>query len=342
MPHTRSLCSGPLALLGCLALLALSACRHRPADVHIRQATPPGAGAPQPPPPGYYEAGGPIPAARTDVRLWRHAQAELRRIEVPARVPPALEHVPRAHDPIEILWMQPRPLSLDPRPLILVSPILSNKLTLMNAFASGFVRQGYSVAILPRKELAFDPYRSFVEAEAESRLVVLRARQALDWLGAQPQVDAGRVGVFGISAGGIVAASLLGADPRVKAGVLVFAGAPMADVFVASTEDSVREKIREAEQTQGWSRSQIRQMLFENLRTDPLVLAPRVKRESVLMFIATKDDSVPTATQKRLWEALGRPESYELSAGHYSGVALFLPFLLQQSQHFLAKRLGTP
>ena len=318
-----------------LLALVLGACRHVPAARGARPT--PGPGIPGP---AYYEAGGAVPEAVRNELIRNQPHAEFRRIEIPARVPATLRAIPRAADPIEILWMRPRPVTDEPRPLVLVSPILNNKLTLMNEMASGFVKQGYSVAILPRKELEFDSYRSLVEAEAESRLVVMRARQAVDWLVRQPQVDAERIGVFGVSAGGIVGASVMGADPRIKAGVLVFAGAPMADVFVASTEDRVQEAIRQAERERGWSRAQIRQVLYENLKTDPLVLAPRVDRDRVLMFIATKDDSVPTAQQRQLREALGRPETYELSAGHYTGFAMFMPFIAHKSQRFLAKHLG--
>lgn len=333
--------SGEARSLSALLLLlaGMVACRHIPAQPRPRAGERARIAA-SVPAPAYYEAGGRVPAAITSELLWRKPHAEFWRLEVPARVPAALAHVPRSEDPVEIFWMRPRPTSNDPRPLVLISPILSNKMTLMGAFASGFVRQGYSVAILPRKELEFDSYRSIVEAEAESRLVVMRARQALDWLVEQPQVDPGRIGLFGVSAGGIVGASMLATDERIQAAVLVFAGGPMADVIVATSEDRMQAHMAQVEREQGWSRAQIRQMLLANLRTDPIVLAPRVRPEQVLMFLATKDDSVPTATQHALWEALGRPEKYELSAGHYTGFALFLPFIGHTSRAFLGKALG--
>ena len=333
---TRAECRLPA--LGLALLLGwASACRHSPA-AHTPRCLP----GPTTPTPAYYDAGGTVPRALSDTLVRTGPQATYRRIELPPRVPATLAATPRSGDPIELLWIEPRPSSSVPRPLILISPILSNKLTLMNEFATGFVRQGYSAAILPRKELAFDPQRSLVEAEAESRLVIMRARQALDWLLQQPQVDPQRIGFFGVSAGGIVGASLLGADPRIRAGVLVFAGAPMADVFVGTSEDRIRSSIERTERERGWSKAQIRQMLLQNLRTDPIVLAPRVRRESVLLFLATKDDSVPSATQVRLWNALGRPEAHHLSVGHYTGVGLFLPFIAHESQRFLAGRLGAP
>ena len=164
----------------------------------------------------------------------------------------------------------------------------------------------------PSPELIDAIVREYASQQIQC-VVAIGGGSALDIIGLSGALvhrgllDGERVGAFGVSAGGIVAASMLGADPRLKAGVLVFAGAPMADVFVGTSEERVRESIDQAQRELGWTRPQIRQVLFENLRTDPIVLAPRVDSSKVLMFIATKDDSVPTATQRGLWEALGRP-----------------------------------
>ena len=63
---------------------------------------------------------------------------------------------------------------------------------------------------------------------------------------------------------------------------------------------------------------------------------------SRLLFVATDDDSVPTRYQRHLWDALGRPEMIEIRGGHYTGIAVYLPHLLRQSQAFLGERLGAP
>jgi hypothetical protein len=49
---------------------------------------------------------------------------------------------------------------------------------------------------------------------------VADAVAALDWLAQQPGIDAGRIGVVGLSLGGCVAALLAGQDARIKAAVL--------------------------------------------------------------------------------------------------------------------------
>jgi hypothetical protein len=72
------------------------------------------------------------------------------------------------------------------------------------------------------------------------------------------------------------------------------------------------------------------------------VLAPRIPRDAVLMFVAERDDSVPTRYQWALWEALGRPEAHVLPTGHYTSILFFLPFLVERTKRFLGARLGAP
>ena len=329
----------PAVLGALLAVLAAApcACTHHEAATTPR--APAGAAVPGP---AYYETPGSIPRPTKVEMRWRHADSELWRIELPVRVHPDVADVPRVEDPIEILYMFPRPSGAQPRPLVLMLPILGNGTLLMAEFASAFVRQGYVAAIVPRKELDFDPRRSVAQAEQEFRVLIMRARQALDWLGAQPRVDAGRTAVFGISAGGILGLDLMAADPRLDAGVFVFAGGPMADVIMDTSEGRFADRRAPIRAAYGWTDAQLREALRARIRTDPVLLAPRVPRDKVLLFLATDDTSVPTRNQWALWEALGRPEAHELRGGHYVGVGLYLPYLMTKARDFLGRRLGTP
>ncbi len=72
--------------------------------------------------------------------------------------------------------------------------------------------------------LRFDFYGSG-ESDGDFEEMTIRteladAAAALDWLTGQPGIDAGRIGVLGLSMGGAVAALLAGQDPRVRALVL--------------------------------------------------------------------------------------------------------------------------
>jgi hypothetical protein len=81
----------------------------------------------------------------------------------------------------------------------------------------------------------------------------------------------------------------------------------------------------------------LREDLRKTIRTDPVGLAGNVLRETVLMFLARLDHSVPAKTGESLRKALGQPETVFLPFGHYASV-LALPFVRQKTLSFLHQR----
>lgn len=326
-----------LLTLASLALAALPACvAQGAASTAPRPLVPDIA-----PPPAYYHAAGEIPEASSVVVEHIDSHVEVLRIHIPAHVPPALGSHTHALDEIEIVHFRPRPRGGTPRPLVLMSPILGNDMTLMPEFARGFTRLGYHAAVVMRKDFDFDPETILVDAETEFRMLVMRARQALDWLAARDEVDGARIATFGVSAGAIISACLAGVDPRPCAHVLVLAGGPLADVLVDTTESRFRDYVEQLRELEGWSDDRIRAELRRVLQTDPVRLAPRVRREDVLLFLARHDDSVPTRHGITLWRALGRPEIRILPFDHYKSF-LLLPYIQAAANRFLRRRLGAP
>ncbi len=324
-----------MRILATLLLLgSLCGCQHTLAATYPR--TPAG---PDVPTPAYYDAGGAVPDPISRELIWRRPHAIFERIELPARLVPAVEEVPEADAPIEILWMRPFPDTSEPRPLILMSPLLGNSRFLMCDFATAFVRQGFHAVVVMRKDLKFDPERSLRLAEEEVRVSIMRGKQALDWMVRQPGVDASRLGMFGMSAGAILGVDMLAADPRLGPGVFIWAGAPMADVLVETVEDKMAKDVERLVRDHGWTRKRLADHLRERIKTDPIKLAPRIRRENVLLFTTTDDDSVPTKYQEQLWRALGEPERHEVIGGHYTATAAFLPFLMVKSQAFFRSKL---
>jgi dienelactone hydrolase len=323
-------------LLGLSLAVALGACQaHRVSSV---PRPPPRADLP---PYAYYEAGGEIPEP-TSIELERVTPGyEIRRILLPPRVPPELADYGHAKDPIEIVHYRPRPLGGTPRPLVLISPILGNDMTLMPEFASGITGLGYHAAVVVRKDFAFEPETALDDAEKEFRVLVMRNRQAFDYFAALEEVDGSRLGTLGVSAGAIISACLAGADPRPKAHVLVFAGGPLADVLTTTSEDRFHKYAEGVREAKGLTDAEITQALRDAMRTDPVKLAPRVRREDVLLFVAKNDTSVPTQTGHNLWCALGRPELRLLPWGHYASFAL-QAYMQTEANRFLRARLGPP
>jgi len=73
-----------------------------------------------------------------------------------------------------------------------------------------------NAVIVKRLRFRYDPAKPIDQVEDTLRASVIRHRQALDWLLAQPTVDTTRVGTFGISYGAIINASLAAVDPRIR------------------------------------------------------------------------------------------------------------------------------
>ncbi len=318
----------------CLALLGLAACAVRGAATTARPA--PGPDAPSP---RRYEVPGPPPALLREAVWHVEKYQEIHRLEIQERMPPALRGLSHASDPTEILLWLPRPLGAAPRPLVLMSPVLANSTLLMNEFASSFTRRGWVAAVVMRKEFDFDPNTALDQAEGELRAYVVQSRQALDYLVTRPEVDPRRIATFGVSAGATISATLAGVDPRPVAHVFVLAGGPLADVLAESKEDRFvryRAAVREALRL---SDADLRERLRRRIVTDPVLLAPRVPRDEVLMFVAMRDTSIPTGYQLRLWEALGRPRRVTLPFGHKTSFVL-LPGIAEASGRFLAGRFA--
>jgi len=103
----------------------------------------------------------------------------------------------------------------DKRPTVLFCHGLrANRKVIAPDFARAFVKEGYVAFV-------FD-YRGFGESEGQRNRLISKERDediinATTFLGLQPEVDANRIALFGISYGGANVISTGAADPRTKA-----------------------------------------------------------------------------------------------------------------------------
>jgi dienelactone hydrolase len=242
-------------------------------------------------------------------------------------------------EPIQMLWYRPRTES--PRPLILIAPILRNNAMFVEDFARLFAANGYHAVIVWRPQLPYDPDAPLTQVEEFLRAAIIRNRQALDWLLAQPGVDTTRVATFGISYGAIINAALAGVEPRAQYHVFVLAGAPLADIMMKSLEGHVRSFWTRARAHKGLTDQQLHDALRATIRSDPAMLAPYVRPDDVMMIIARFDRFVPTSASLHLREAFGNPDTVVVPLGHYTTV-LDMPFLRFKVMWFFRKKLGVP
>jgi hypothetical protein len=158
---------------------------------------------------------------------------------------------------------------------------------------------------------------------------VLDIRRAAAWLSGRSEVDADRLGITGISLGGIVSALAASAEPRFARACLVLSGGDMARMVIESEElDDVRAQWKDRAITP----EQVGQMLSP---IDPLTYAERLRGRDVLMINALHDEVIPRACTLSLWRAAGEPEIVWWNAGHYSA-SIFLPAGLARMTRFFS------
>ncbi|MBN1443234.1 MAG: hypothetical protein JXA90_11025 [Planctomycetes bacterium] len=208
-------------------------------------------------------------------------------------------------------------------PLVAISPILGGTFDDYLAcryFSRQACARGISTFFLHQETVILDPRRDAVDLEARIRENVRQNLLAVDLLGALGEVDADRLGTFGISLGAIKNVALVASDPRWRASVLCLAGADLPAILTGSRERLVLEYLQARERASGITAAGVAREFQRGFRCDPARLAPAVEPARVLLLLGACDDKVPYAQGLLLRDKLGEPETYILPLGHYTSV----------------------
>jgi len=153
----------------------------------------------------------------------------------------------------------------------------------------------------------------------------------------QPEIDANRIGSFGISYGAVLHVVLAAVEPRVRYHIFAMPGAPIADVIVTCPDPGIKKWVKELRSV-GWTKDELHQALKKVIKTDPLYLAPYVPKKRVMVMMALFDRIVGAHRTFRLWNALNRPRLRLIPLGHYGGVLVY-PYLEIVSLFYFSARL---
>ena len=146
------------------------------------------------------------------------------------------------------------------------------------------------------------------------REAVIDARRGADWLQSQPDIDPQRMGIAGISLGGVLAPLTAGADSRLKVVLTVVGGADVADLIWNSLT------------TRGIHKGLVqRGESYQSLVTG---MAPfeagrwlrHFNPENALLFNGRYDIIVRPWQAEDMAHALGGARIVWLNTGHYGGV----------------------
>ena len=234
-----------------------------------------------------------------------------------------------------------RPTGPGRRPAVVVLHILGADFALSRYLAARLADRG--VAALFVKLPYYGERRPngsnqrFLSDDIERSMNAMRqgvgdVRRATAWLASRPEVDPSRLGVAGISLGGIVAALASAVDPTLDRAALILAGGGLDRILWEMPEAA---RFRDRWVASGRTFADLHALTE---RWDPLTYADRLVGKQILMIAGTVDEVIPPGAARALWDAAGRPPILWYDCGHYSSAGYLLPAIRATADFFAEGR----
>jgi cephalosporin-C deacetylase-like acetyl esterase len=226
------------------------------------------------------------------------------------------------------------------RPAVIVLHILGADFPLSRYMAARLADRGVAALFvkLPyygerRPAQGAPSTKRFLSSDIERTVTAMRqgvcdVRRAAGWLASRKDIDPDRLGVTGISLGGIVSSLAASVDPAIREGVFLLAGADLSRILWTMPEGAAFRK---------WWLESGRTLADLKALTDPfdpMFYAHRLAGKRVLIIAGNVDEVVPPACTMVLWNSAGRPPIRWYNCGHYSAVGYLLPGIRQTVDFF--------
>jgi len=128
-------------------------------------------------------------------------------------------------------------------------------------------------------------------------------------------------------------------DSRFKAGVFFIGGGNIPEILYDTTEPSLKKLRKKVYDKFGLTPEEFKDKLEEHLtEVDPLTYADFADPSKVLMINGSFDTIIRPEHSKELWEAMGKPDMIQISAGHYSSF-LFIDYAAGKAKSHFKKTL---
>jgi dienelactone hydrolase len=228
----------------------------------------------------------------------------------------------------------------DKLPAIFITPVLGDFTVLEQCLAGLLSRCGFAVFIT-----SFMPQEPFshmigdIQVHDRAYQLSVQGISALvSYARSQPFIDDANLGLMGMSLGGIFTALNCRLHAEFKASVIVAGGGDNRNILALSQNPIIKLMREVRMQRLGLTLEEYRELIDENIRWDALKVKRPVDRESLYMFIAEKDEHVPTVCQRRTWEQFGRPRAEFANMGHFPLLALIPTFYFPRILRFFQER----
>ncbi|MCA9015347.1 MAG: alpha/beta hydrolase family protein [Planctomycetaceae bacterium] len=218
-----------------------------------------------------------------------------------------------------------------PFPACVCLHILGGGFELSEMSANSLARQGIAALTI---KMPYYAQRRGVGEQSQRRMIsfvpehtaagmtqaVLDVRRATAWLASREEVDAERMGVTGISLGGIMSALSSAAEPRFKKVAIYLGGGNLALGIWENPHPHAKLFRKHWLENGGTYESFLKIMQ----PVDPHTYGHLLQNRDVLMVVAKHDEILPPKSAIALWESIGqKPELVWLDSGHITA-ALYI------------------
>jgi dienelactone hydrolase len=214
-----------------------------------------------------------------------------------------------------------RPTGKGPFPAVIVLDITAGNQMLSRHLATHFAANG--IAGLFVQMAHYGPRRpagskvrlmspDLAQTTAGVTQTVLDLRVAAAWLASRREIDPKQLGIMGTSLGSFLAALTGEMEPRLGRVAVLLGGGGFVDGY---TDHPVARPYRRVYETFGGSLDGLKKKFAP---IDPLTCAENLKKRDLLILAASRDDVVPPAMAKMLWEASGKQRIVWYDATHLS------------------------
>lgn len=231
-----------------------------------------------------------------------------------------------------------RPVGQEKAPGVIVLHILGGDFPLSRLVCTALARRGVAALFVkmpyygprrdpdsPRRMISPDPQET-VEGMTQA---VLDIRLASAWLASRDEVDADKLGICGISLGGITGALAASVEPRLKNVCLLLAG---GDVGSLAWDTPQLRNVRRGWESRGGTKDEFIELLKS---VDPVTYATKIEGRRVLMINAIDDEVIPRTCTESLWNSLGKPDIVWYTGGHYT-IAKHIVSIMSRTTRFFS------
>ena len=229
------------------------------------------------------------------------------------------------------------PKGKGPVPAVILLDILDGSMVVSHAIAT--ILNSHGVAALCVQLPYYGPRRpadekvhlissDIAQSMEGIRQAVLDNRCAAAWLASRPEIDPKRLGIHGTSLGSFMAALTAAAEPRLNKVSLMLGGGGLVDAY---WDHPQAKPYLQVIALWGGDKETLKKAIAP---ADPITYAENLKKRDLLMMAASRDDVVPPAAARALWEATGRQKIVWFNATHVGAVVCLFDATDHIVRHF--------